>query len=138
MLIRTNYKIKLYPWYFKYLPISDHAFTTFMSSTIYFNKDMYEELKNNNPKDLTQAVLLHQLVHIQNCGFKKFLKYVLIKSYRLEEEHKAFTEMFVYLKSKNIEFDLKKVAKNFSGIRYLWMLDYSNALATVEKWWKDA
>lgn len=130
--------IKPYPRFFKYLPISDSGFNTIFNKTIYLSKELFTDIQTENPKPLSTAVLKHQVVHASNANSVKFLKYILSKKFRLKEEEEAFTAMFRHLKQHNETFDLKKVAKNFSGIRYMWMTNYEDGLKIVTKLWEKA
>lgn len=134
----NSVKIKTYPKYFKYLPISDTGFTTFIFKTIYLNKDIYEDIKTSNPKPLSVAVLKHQETHVKNAGICKFLSYVLSKEFRIKEEQDAFKAMFKHLKQNGGTFDLEKVAKNFASARYLWMTTYKDGLELITKIWREA
>lgn len=130
--------IKAYPNFFKYLPISDSGFNSVFNKTIYLSKELFFDIQTDNPKPLTIAVLKHQIVHANDANLVKFLKYILSKKYRLKEEEKAFTAMFKHLKQNNKPFDLEKIAKNFSGIRYLWMTTYEDGLKIITNFWEKA
>lgn len=131
-------KIRPYPKFFKYLPISNTGFTTLIFKTIYLSQSVYEDINKPNPNPLSIAILKHQEIHAQNASLTKALIYILSKNFRLKEEEKAFTAMFKYLKQYNQTFDLKKVARNFSGIRYLWMTTYREGWNLIQTVWKNA
>lgn len=137
-LMYADMTIKPYPNSFKHLPISDSGFNTIFNKTIYLSKELYADIQTTNPKPLSVAVLKHQIVHANNACLVKFLKYIASKEFRLTEEGVAFTAMFKHLKINNETFDLEKVAKNFSGIRYLWMTTYTDGLRIVTNFWKKA
>ncbi len=130
--------IKPYPKFFKYLPISNHGFNPLVTKTIYVSKDIYVDLKTQNPKPLSIAVLKHQEIHAKNTGLFKLSKYLLSKDFRLKEEILAYTAMFRYLKQHNQTFDLDHVAKNFSKLRYAWMTSYSEGKKIITKVWEEA
>jgi len=129
--------IKPYPWYFKYLPISNHGFTTLAGKTIWLSQEIYDDLQRSNPKPLSISVLRHQEVHADGANFFKFFKFVTNKRFRLEEEEKSFKVMFRVLKENDETVDLEFVAKNFAGLRYIWMLSYDEALIVVKQFWNE-
>ena len=137
-LMYEDLPIKPYPGFFRYLPISDSGFNAIFNKTIYLSKELYIDIQTTNPKPLSVAVLKHQIVHANNACLLKFLKYIASKKFRLIEEGEAFTAMFKHLKVNNKTFDLEKVAKNFSGIRYLWMTTYTDGLRIVNNFWEKA
>ncbi len=130
-------KIRPYPKFFKYLPISDTGFTTLVFKTIYLNESIYEDIKKPNPTPLSVAVLKHQEVHAKDASLIKVLRFLLFKDFRIKEEQEAFGAMFKHLKQHNQTFDLNRVARNFSGLRYLWMTSYEKGLELITKVWKE-
>lgn len=127
-----------YPKLFKYFPISDMGFTTLVFKTIYLSESIYEDLQKANPAPLSVAVLKHQEVHAKNASLFKVLKYIFSKDFRIKEEREAFGAMFMHLKQYNQPFDLDKMARNFSGLRYLWMISYEEGLKLITKIWQEA
>lgn len=133
--------VKPYPRFMNRLGIfSDKGFNFGM--TIYLNKEIYQDLKNDNPKNVSLAVLKHEEIHIKRVkkvGTIKFgFKYLFFPKFRLNEELLAYKEMFKFLKQKGEIYNLDRVAKSMSGHRYIWVLPYNKAKAVLEKLWQEA
>lgn len=133
-----KYVLKPFPWYFKFLPISKHGFTSFLSNKIYLSDEVLLDLQNENPKPFSKSVLVHQLVHVNNFGLSKFLKYVFSRKFRIEEERKAYLQMFKVLKNNKETIDLDTISVQLSGVRYLWSFRYKGAQKFITNVWDSA
>ncbi|PIY94689.1 MAG: hypothetical protein COY68_02345 [Candidatus Levybacteria bacterium CG_4_10_14_0_8_um_filter_35_23] len=109
-----------------------------MFKTIYVSMDIYADLKTQNPKPFSVAILRHQEVHAKNVSLFKTLKFILSKDFRVKEETLAYTAMFKHLKQHNQTFDLDHLARDFSKLRYIWMTSYAEGKKLITKIWEEA
>ncbi|MDE2026209.1 MAG: hypothetical protein KGJ07_06970 [Patescibacteria group bacterium] len=130
--------IKPYPKLFKYLPISEHGFTTFATKTIYLSKDIIADLEKHNPNPFSLAVLRHQEIHAHNPSLLKTLRYIVFRDIRVKEETRAYTEMFQILKQHNQTVDLDNIAKQLAGIHYIWMMSYDEGKKFIKRIWDNS
>lgn len=139
MILPKN--VKIYPRLFKVIRIfSKKGFN--IGTTIYLNRDIYEDLQNSSPKIENIAVLKHEELHVKRVrekgSMKWGFKYAVDPNFRLNEELLAYKVMFKYLKENNQTYDLDRVAKAFAGGRYLWVKPYKEAKVIVQKAWDEA
>jgi hypothetical protein len=124
------------PQYVKPLPklfsrFSYKGYTLAFFRIIFLRREIFDNLKSNNPTIQNLSVLKHEESHLSRAGKLKSLKYLFPK-YQLEEELLAYKEQFKYLKANHETYNLENVAKHLPG------LDYESAKKLITKTWNEA
>ena len=95
---------------------------------VYLPVNIYNNLKSEHPNPLYVGLMIHEEEHIKRQRNKPILwilKYVFNSKFRFEEEIAADIPRIIYLKSKNIQFNIDHRAKELSGWLYLWPENYT-------------
>jgi hypothetical protein len=106
--------IKPFPKFFS--RFSFKGITLIFFKRIYLQREIFDNLKSDNPTIQNISVLKHEQVHLKRAGKARVLKY-LLSSHRLREELIAYREQFKYLKKNNSTYDLENVAKHLPGVK---------------------
>lgn len=135
----TKYPIRpYYPW-FAYLPfISKTGFNTLFTDTIYLNKELYIDSQKKTIAPFTIALIKHQEVHARGASLLKAIRFIFSPAFRLQEEAEAYKAQFHHQKKHNIPCDLEKIARQFTTIRYLWVMKSDEAHNFIQKIWDTA
>lgn len=137
-----EYKIREFPWYIRYNPMSQRAKAAASYPTMYFRKDVLENLRSKNPLPLYESLIIHEVVHLERQkkmdNWKYILKYIFRRSFRFNEELLAYSAQMTYIKKHNLEFDVARYADSLSKIYYLWSTSYDNAYRRLSQAWKNA
>ena len=130
----------------KKLPIADERVSFAFYPNIYLAPEVYENLFSENPTDYTLAILKHEQTHIQRQKAKGRLRwlfrYILSSNFRFSEELEAVKVEFGFMKKKGWEYDIEKLAKDYSGETYT--LPFSKATSfnfvknKLKKAWDEA
>ncbi len=129
------------PSYVKVLPLNPFNVRGYMfvpTKTIFLRKDVFDDLRKENPSRINISILIHEEEHRKRMGVMSTLMYVFSPKARLDEELKAYKVQFSYLKKNKETYDLERVARAMSGIVYLRMLSYKKAKKTIENLWAKA
>lgn len=129
MYLPKNIKVKDGLW--KLIPFLANKTAHGVYPNVYLPEHIYDNLKSKTPNPYNIALLLHEQEHIKRQKaqgrIKWLLKYIFSSKFRFNEELQADIPKIKYLKSKNLEFDLEKRAKQLSGWVYLWPVSYEEA-----------
>lgn len=129
MILPLNTKPKLGLW--KLIPFLANKTAHGIYPNVYLPESIFNDLKSKSPNPYNVALLFHEQEHIKrqkDQGIVSWLlKYILSPKFRFEEEILADIPKIKYLKSKKIEFDLEKRAKQLSSWIYLWPVSYEEA-----------
>lgn len=129
MKLDKNIKPKTEFW--KLVPFLANKTAHGICPNVYLPQSIYDDLKSNTPNPYNVALLLHEQEHIKRQkeqGIANWLlKYIFSPKFRFNEELLADIPKIKYLKSKNLEFDLEKRAKQLSSWIYLWPVSYEEA-----------
>lgn len=133
--------VKPQPWFFKYLPWLSRQHGANIFHGIYLRKEIYNDLKKQNPNPRNAAVLEHEMTHyrrIKQFGYIKFaIMYFLSGKFRFNEELIANKSAFKILKKNKVKQDLDKKAQILSSWLYLWPVSYKFAKEELEKSWQE-
>lgn len=135
MQLNKNIKPKVGLW--KLIPFFANKTAHGIYPNVYLPEHIFNDLKSNNPNPYNVALLLHEQEHVKRQ--KEYgivfwlLKYIFIPKFRFEEELQADIPKIKYLKSKRLEFDLEKRAKQLSGWIYIWPVSYKDAKEKLDK-----
>jgi len=109
---------------------------------IYLRPEIYQDLLAPKPNHQNIGIVIHEETHYKRSKeagvFEFATRYILTRKGRLEEELVAYGEQMRYLKSKGLDYDLDRVAKNLSSWPYFWCSSYLEAKAKLEKIWAEA
>lgn len=112
-----------------------------LGRSIYLRPEIYQNLLSKNPDPRNIGILIHENTHysrMNKIGIFKFnIIYLFSRKSRLEEELVAYKEQMKYLKSKGLNYDLDRVAKNLSNWVYLWCTSYTQAKFKLQKIWDE-
>lgn len=126
MKLNKNIKPKTRLW--KLVPFLANKTAHGIYPNVYLPKSVYNNLKSNTPNPYNVALLLHEQEHVKRQkeqGLMTWLlKYIFSPKFRFNEELQADIPKIKYLKSKKIEFDLEKRARQLSSWIYLWPFSY--------------
>mgnify|MGYP001583543503 CR=1 FL=1 len=135
MKLDKNIKAKVGLW--KLIPFLANKTAHGIYPNVYLPEHIFNDLKSNNPNPYNVALLLHEQEHVKRQKEQGIviwlLKYIFIPKFRFEEELKADISKIDFLKSKNLEFDVEKRAKQLSGWIYLWPVSYKEAKEKLNK-----
>lgn len=132
----SHYPIRQYHWWFQYVPvISSTGFNTLFTDTIYLSRELYVDAQKSSPDPVTIAIIKHQEVHAHGASLWKAVRFVCSSTFRLQEEAKAYKAQFHHLKTHHMSWDLGDVARQFTTIRYLWVMSYSDARKFIQEVW---
>ena len=113
-----------------------------LGTQIYLRPEIYHDLLGSKPNPRNVGILIHENTHhkrMRSMGLLRFgLKYLFSRSGRLEEELIAYGKQMKYLKSKKLNYDLDKIAKNLSGWVYIWCTSYNVVRPKLQKIWDEA
>jgi hypothetical protein len=98
---------------------------------IFLRREIYDNLKSNNPTIQNLSVLKHEESHLSRAGKFRALK-LLFPRFRLQEELIAYKEQFKFLKENKETYNLENVAKHLPG------LDYESAKKLITKLWQES
>ena len=108
---------------------------------IFLRPEIYQNLLTRSPNPQNVGILIHEKTHyrrMNEIGLLKFgMKYLLSRGGRFEEELAAYKEQMRYLKSKGLDYDLDRVARNLSRWVYWWCSSYTQAKVTLQKIWNE-
>ena len=119
----------------KFLPFPKNLAHT-LYPNIYVPELVYNNLLSDKPLSQYQAILLHEQEHLhqqKNGGSMWFIKYMLNKNFRLQEELKAYKMQQEFLRKYKQDLDIPKIAKLLSGVTYLWCTTFNNAKKKLEE-----
>ncbi len=124
------------PRYVKPLPkifnkLSFKGYTLIFFKIIFLRREIFDNLKSNNPTTQNISILKHEEVHLQRAGKLQALKYLFPKIH-LQEELITYKEQFKFLKENNETYNLENVAKHLPG------LNYQSAKKIITKIWNEA
>lgn len=126
---------KLIPWLNKYTANAIYP-------NVYLPKEIYDNLKSQNPDPRNVATLIHEETHLKRekeIGPVRFgIKYLLSSKFRFNEELEAHKEAFKFLKRRKIKPNIERTAKFLSGWIYLWPVSFEIAKKELEKAWEEA
>lgn len=129
--------IKQAPKWWKYFPYLKILKGCLFFKWIYLRNDIYSNLQSDIPDDRNYSVLLHEMKHLERMKFLGMFRfgfqYIFSRKHRLEEELLAIREQIIYLKSKNLEYDIDWSARTLAGWPYLWCTSYENAKKRLEE-----
>lgn len=139
MKLPSNVKAKDRPW--NIFPFSKYT-SQAIYPNIYFVKEVFENLKSDNPKSKYVAALKHEQTHIKRqkeTGWIRWgFKYLISSTYRFNEELEAIKSSMKYLKRKGVNYDTSKTAKYLSSWLYLWCVSYEKAKEDLDRTWEDS
>jgi len=137
MILPNNVKPKTFLW--NLFPFSKYTAQAIYPN-IYFRREVFENLKSDNPNPRYIAALKHEQTHIERQKkegwFRWGLRYIFSPKYRFNEELEAIKASMKYLKEINSTFDADRSAKYLSGWLYLWCGSYKKAKAELDKVWQ--
>lgn len=134
----SQYPIRPYLWWFQYVPvISSTGFNTLFTDTIYLSRELYIDAQKTSPNPVTIAIIKHQEVHAHGASLWKAVRFVCSSTFRLQEETLAYKAQFNYLKKHHLSWDLGDVARQFTTIRYLWVMSYADAHKFIQEVWDN-
>lgn len=135
MRLDKNVKTKVGFW--KLIPFLANKTAHGIYPNVYLPEHIFNDLKSKTPNPYNVALLLHEQEHIKRQKVQGIvfwlLKYIFIPKFRFKEELQADIPKIKYLKSKRLEFDLEKRAKQLSGWIYLWPVSYKYASEKLDK-----
>jgi len=133
--------IKPKPTWFKFLPILNQYNANSLYPYIFVPKDIFDNLKTNNPNQKYLALLAHEGTHYERqkqIGWLKFaVKYLLMPKFRFKEELIAVKVGMKYLKMRKIPFDFDERSKKSAKNLYLWPISKHYGKSKLEKIWKE-
>ncbi len=86
------------------------------------------------------ALLIHETTHLlqqEKYGFIWYLKYALLKKFRLEQEIEGFGNEIVFIIKGCPDMKkqlLNRYAEHLSGRTYLYMTDFARAISRLEEY----
>jgi hypothetical protein len=107
------------------------GFTPMFFKIIFLRREIFDNLKSNNPTIQNLSVLKHEEIHRKRGGMLKAWRYLFPKL-QLQEELIAYKEQFKFLKENKETYNLENVAKHLPGI------DYQIAKKLIAKVWNEA
>lgn len=135
MKLNKNIKPKIGLW--KLIPFLANKTAHGVYPNVYLPQRIYEDLKSDNPNLYNLALLFHEQEHVKRQKeqgiINWILKYVFSPKFRFNEEIIADIPKIKYLKSKKLEFDIEKRAKQLSSWIYLWSTSYKEAKEKLDK-----
>lgn len=136
MKLPSNVKSKPFIW--NLFPFSKYTAQAIYPN-IYFRREVFENLKSENPNSRYIAVLKHEQTHIERQKkmgwFRWGLSYIFSPKFRFNEELEAIKASMEYLKSRDETFDTDRSARYLSGWLYLWCVSYKKAKTELDKAW---
>ena len=118
------------------------GFTSFITKRIYLRKEIFEDLKKDNPSHQNIAILKHEEIHFKNVNqanlIKYLVKFLLSQNFRLQIEVEAYRGQFKYLKKHGLKYDLDHSSKAMSSRRFLRVGSYEELKTIMNKTWKEA
>lgn len=139
MKLPNNVKVKSGLW--RMFPFSRYTAQAIYPN-IYLIEKVYNNLVSDSPKPRYKSVLIHEQTHIDRQKrfgwFKWGLKYLIIPSFRFNEELVAIQNSMTYLKGEGLSFDTTKRAKYLSSWLYLWCVSYKEAKRELDRAWEEA
>ena len=133
--------IKIIPRWWRLVPFLGADIATTIYPNIFLPIDVYENIKSESPGVREQSILLHEKVHIRRqreLGPLIWnLKYVFLRSFRLNEELVAIKEQMQYLKTNNQSYDCENKAKQLASSTYLWVTSYEKGLDSLSTLWQS-
>lgn len=134
--VKLNKNVKLKVGLWKLIPFLAEKTAHGIYPNVYLPQSIYNNLKSNIPNPYNVALLLHEQEHVrrqkEQGTVNWLLKYIFSAKFRFNEELLADIPKIKYLKSKNLEFDLEKRAKQLSSWIYLWQVNYKEAKAKLQ------
>ena len=132
--------VKKKPLWWNLIPWLSSFTANAIYPNVYVPKNIYENLKGDNPDPQYISVLIHEETHLKRereIGWFIFgIKYLLLPKFRFNEELIAVKASMNYLKSQGLHCDLSKKAKYLSSWIYLWPVSYDYAKKELEKAWR--
>jgi hypothetical protein len=121
--------VKPLPKFFSRFPYK--GFTVIFFKRIFLQREIFDNLKSNNPTVQNLSVLRHEEVHRERGGKLKALRYFIPKL-ELQEELAAYEEQLKFLKENHATYDLENVAKHLPGLKY------GKAKELIAKLWQES
>lgn len=138
MKLPSNVKVKNGFW--RIFPFSKYTAQAIYPN-IYFQRNVFNNLKSREPNPLYVAALKHEQTHIKRQKeigpFIWGLKYVFSSKFRLNEEIEALKSTMKHLKINGFDFDTSQKAQILSSWLYLWCVSYRKAKKSLDKIWKE-
>lgn len=135
-----NY-IKPKPNWFNFIPILNQYTANSIYPYIFVPKDIFKNLKSENPDHSYLALLAHEGTHYKRqrqAGWLKFaIRYLFVPKFRFKEELIAVKVGMKYLKSNDIPFEFEEKSKKSAKNLYLWPISKNYGKLQLEKLWKE-
>lgn len=124
------------------LPWIGRGTCTAIYPNVYLTKAVYLDIQQDNPDPYNVSRIIHEQEHItrmkQHGVAKWYLRYLLSRKFRFEEELAAITPQLAFIKHPRLTFNLERTARSLSGWLYLWATNYDHALKRLIAIWKEA
>ena len=140
-IVNLTNNVKPKPKWWSIVPFLAKFTANAIWPNIYLPREVYDNLKSNNPRPKWVAVLKHEQEHLKRekeIGPIMFgVKYLFSSKIRFEEELIAIEAGMKYLKSAGEPFDTDKSARFLSSWLYLWPVPYEEAKRRLDKLWAE-
>lgn len=125
-----------------FLPLVDADSPSTIYPFIYLPQEMHVDALSKDPSESTEAVLVHERIHIRQESreglFSYTLKYIFLRKFRLAQELEAIEAEMTYRKAHGLSYNVERKALQFSTSDYLWTLPYSDARRILELLWESS
>jgi len=126
---------------FDLLPWLNQNTATAICPHVYVPRTMYEDLHQKSPDPYYIALVLHEQEHIKRAKtsgvFRFYVRYLLRRHFRFEEELEAIKPQFHYLKKMGLDPYIEHRARYMSGWLYFWPVSYDTALRKLQEIWDN-
>lgn len=106
---------------------------------IILRADIFDRFKSNNRDPEVLSVLEHEIEHIKRADrigvLKTNLLYWSSKNFRFQHELASIEKEMKILKKNNLDFNIKKRARDLSDRHYLWSVNYQEAKKKLNSIW---
>lgn len=110
----------------------------FIFGKIYLRKDIYENIKSNDPDIYYLSILEHEKSHQASATkivyLRYCMKYLFNRSFRLAEEINAIKTQIIFMRENGQKYEyIDRSAKALSSWTYLWAGNYKEIKEILEK-----
>ena len=119
------------------LPWIGRGAATALYPNIYLPKTVYNDIFSDSPDPYNIALVLHEQEHISRIRqvgvLRWYVRYLLSRHFRFEEELVAIEPQIAYLKHAGLSFDFERKARQLSSWLYLWAVSYEEAAGRLRE-----